>query len=123
MFEPVAEYTHSGFQFLAYVSLICFSVSYLPGISTITRCLLSNNTFLLVKACFTKPAVTASAGTAQVVKRLKTKKLYVEESEERKVAKTKVVKEIISSHNVTSGKDYHLLLKMSKNKERFACVV
>ena len=44
-------------------------------------------------------------------------------SEERKVAKTKVVKEIISSHNVTSGKDYQLLLKMSKNKERFAFVL
>ena len=38
MSQPVAEYTHSGFQFLAYVSLICFLVFYLPGISTITRC-------------------------------------------------------------------------------------
>ena len=52
-------------------------------------------------------------------------------SEERKVAKTKVVKEIISSHNVTSGKAlkdfvkslYQLLLKMSKSKERFAFVL
>ena len=38
MSQPVAEYVHSGFQFLAHVSLICFSVFYLLGISTITRC-------------------------------------------------------------------------------------
>ena len=36
--ESISGYTHSGFQFLAYVSLICFLVFYLPGISNITRC-------------------------------------------------------------------------------------
>ena len=38
MSQHVAEYAHSGFQFLAHVSFICFSMFYFFGISTVTRC-------------------------------------------------------------------------------------
>ena len=71
-----------------------------------------------------KTQVSASIGTVQVAKRLKTMS-----EEERKVAeaKIKVVKEIISFHNVKTGKEtgeryckVFVPITVEKVKERFA---